>query len=81
MNKKSNKDRSLVCDRCKSYFDMEKHNMYAIGFRYGQVCGQCWEKTMQEVADEQIKTPKETERQFNLGGYDNQIYKSNTEKD
>lgn len=81
MNKKSNKDRSLQCNRCKSYFDIEKHNMFAIGIKYSTVCLPCWEKTMQEVADEQIKTPKETERQFNLGGYDNQIYKSNTEKD
>tara|TARA_R100001198_G_C5036743_1_gene99592 strand:- start:239 stop:349 length:111 start_codon:yes stop_codon:yes gene_type:complete len=36
---------------------------------------------MEEATKEQKKQPKETERQFNLGGYDNQIYKSNTEKD
>jgi hypothetical protein len=55
--------------------------MYAIGHKYGQVCGRCWDITMEEVIKEQKKQPKETERQFNLGGYDNQIYKSNTEKD
>ena len=79
--KKTNKQRSLQCDRCKNYFDVDKNNMYAIGIRHGIVCLDCWNKTMQEIADEQVKTPKETERQFNLGGYDNQIYKSNTEKD
>ncbi len=56
--------------------------MYAIGqSQYGQVCSRCWQITMDELIKEQKKQPKETERQFNLGGYDNQIYKSNTEKD
>lgn len=79
--KKTNKQRSLQCDRCKNYFDVDKNNMYAIGIRHGIVCLDCWNKTMQEVTDQQTKTQKGTERQFNLGGYDNQIYKSNTEKD
>ena len=79
MNKRTNKQSSLKCDRCYFYFRFTE--MYAIGHKYGQVCGRCWNITMEEVIKEQKKQPKETERQFNLGGYDNQIYKSNTEKD
>ena len=77
--KRSNKQSSLKCDRCYHYFRYTE--MYAIGHKYGQVCNRCWQITMEEIIEEQKKQPKETERQFNLGGYDNQIYKSNTEKD
>ena len=55
--------------------------MYAIGIRHGVVCLDCWNKTMQEVSDQQNKISNPPERQFNVGGYDNRIYKSNTEKD
>lgn len=77
--KLTNKQSSLKCDRCYHYFRYTE--MYAIGHKFGVVCNRCHDITMQEIIKEQIKTPKETERQFNLGGYDNQIYKSNTEKD
>lgn len=75
MNKRSNKDRSLQCNRCKLHFDVEKNNMYAIGMKYGVVCLDCWEKTMKELVEEQVKTKNEPERKFNLGGYDPDIYK------
>lgn len=75
MNKKTNKDRSLQCNRCKLYFDVEKNNMYAIGMKYGVVCLDCWTKTMQQLVEEQVKTKNEPERNFNLGGYDPNIYK------
>jgi hypothetical protein len=49
--------------------------MYAIGMKYGVVCLDCWEKTMKELVEEQVKTKNEPERKFNLGGYDPDIYK------
>ena len=79
--KKTNKQRSLQCDRCGNHFDVDKDNMYAIGIRHGVVCLDCWNKTMQEVSDQQNKISKPPERQFNVGGYDNRIYKSDTEND
>tara|TARA_E500000318_G_scaffold106350_1_gene114233 strand:- start:612 stop:788 length:177 start_codon:yes stop_codon:yes gene_type:complete len=57
------------------YFDVEKNNMYAIGMKYGVVCLDCWTKTMQELVEEQVKTKNEPKTNFNLGGYDPNIYK------
>jgi len=73
--KKTNKQRSLQCDSCKNYFDVDKNNMYAIGMKYGVVCLSCWEQTMKQLSEEQVKTKNEPERNFNLGGYDPNIYK------
>tara|TARA_E500000178_G_C16896291_1_gene695944 strand:- start:314 stop:538 length:225 start_codon:yes stop_codon:yes gene_type:complete len=73
--KKTNKQRSLQCDSCKNYFDVDKNNMYAIGMKFGVVCLDCWTKTMQELVEEQVKTKNKPERNFNLGGYDPNIWK------
>ena len=73
--KKTNKQRSLQCDSCKNYFDVDKNNMYAIGMKFGVVCLDCWTKTMQELVEEQVKTKNEPKTNFNLGGYDPNIYK------
>lgn len=71
--KLSNKQSSLKCDRCYHYFSYKK--MYAIGYKFGQVCSRCHEITMNEIIKEQKKQIKEPERKFNLGGYDPNIYK------
>ena len=73
--KKTNKQRSLQCDSCKNYFDVDKNNMYAIGMKFGVVCLSCWESTMKQLSEEQKKVIKQTEPQFNLGGYDPNIWK------
>jgi len=77
--KLSNKNSTLKCDRCKHLFNYKQ--MYAIGNNWGVVCDRCWHISMEEVAEAQGKKTKKAEPQFNLGGYDNQIYKSNTDKD
>lgn len=53
MNKLSNKKASLKCHRCYHYFRYTE--MYAIGYKYGQVCGRCHEHTMGEIINEQRK--------------------------
>jgi len=53
MNKITNKKASLKCDHCGGIFNYK--NMYAIGFRHNQVCGECWEIVMGEIINEQPK--------------------------
>ncbi|BAQ86401.1 hypothetical protein [uncultured Mediterranean phage uvMED] len=50
----SNKKASLKCHRCHYYFKYTE--MYAIGHKFGQVCGRCHDITMEEMINEQKKT-------------------------
>tara|TARA_R100000458_G_C8222699_1_gene206554 strand:+ start:745 stop:978 length:234 start_codon:yes stop_codon:yes gene_type:complete len=75
--KLTNKKRSVKCNRCYIIKDVSKAPMYAIGSEWGVLCEKCWQISMNERMQNQKKTPKKhiLEDNFNLDGYDENIFK------